>query len=138
MFNPTLLSYLVKKAQGDRKLTAFAKICGVSAGNLSKIISQKDNQAPKPETLQKIANHALNGVTYNDLVMAAGYNFDTSTGDENMMVLEKIKQIRDFMINSPEKIIDDNGPMSSTAIKVLVDALDFGIRQTSLVNEECK
>lgn len=137
MFNPSLLSDLVKKAQWDRKLTEFAKICGVSAGNLSKIIAQKDNQAPMPKTLQKIASNALNGITYNQLTFASGYNFDFFINDEEIMIFEKLEHLREIMINSPNHIIDINhNPLSPEAITILSGILDLGVKHAKLINSK--
>lgn len=68
--NTTELIELLKKAQGDRTLNAYARHSDVSAGNLSRIMN---GQKPSPEILKKLAFKAHNGVTYEQLMNAAGY-----------------------------------------------------------------
>ena len=64
---------LIKMAQGDRSLNTFARECGISKSNLSRILNNKNAYPPKPDTLQKIALHSQNNITYNSLMFAAGY-----------------------------------------------------------------
>ena len=73
MFNAELLSNLIKQAQGDISLNNFARQCKISSSTLSRIINNKNSCPPAPSTLQKIASAAHNGVTYDDLMAAAGY-----------------------------------------------------------------
>ncbi|QCH28512.1 helix-turn-helix domain-containing protein [Clostridium tyrobutyricum] len=61
---------LLKLAQGDRSLNAFARHADISPGNLSRIMK---GQKATPETLRKIANKAHNNITYEQLMIAAGY-----------------------------------------------------------------
>ncbi|MGL4107011.1 helix-turn-helix domain-containing protein [Clostridium sp. LP20] len=135
MFDPTLLANLTREAQGDRSLSSFAKECGVSAGNLSKIINNKFSQAPTPKTLNKIALHAKNDVTYEDLMKASGYNFDGSLSIEEIDVLSEIKELRDLLLYSPEKVIGSGQKLSADARQSLADALSFGIRQAAILDK---
>jgi transcriptional regulator with XRE-family HTH domain len=67
---PTLKE-LIEKAQGNRSQNEFAMHCGLSSGTLTRY-KQKERQ-PQPSALQKIAKHAYNNVSYDDLMIAAGY-----------------------------------------------------------------
>lgn len=62
------LMELLKLAQGNRGLNAFASHAGIDAGNLSRIMK---GQKPSPKILRKLANKAQNGITYEQLMAAA-------------------------------------------------------------------
>lgn len=65
---------LLELAKGsERSLNTFAQHAKVSAGNLSRVFK---GQRPTPELLKKIASKAYNGVTYEQLMEAAGYITD--------------------------------------------------------------
>ena len=68
-----ILIDLLKRSRGDRSLNRFAADCGVDAGHMSRILHGKMINPPVPGTLKKIAESALNGVTYEDLMAAAGH-----------------------------------------------------------------
>lgn len=67
----TELTKLIRLAQGNRTQNQFALNCGVSSASITRICSGQ--YAPKPAVLEKLSLHALNGVTYTDLMSAAGY-----------------------------------------------------------------
>lgn len=68
---------LLKEAQGkDRSLRRFAEEAGVSPSYLSRLLRGIRTDPPSPVILQRIAGAARNGVTYTDLLEAAGYVTD--------------------------------------------------------------
>lgn len=64
------LSDLLKIAKGHRSLNAYARDAGISSGNLSRITN---GQKATPEILERLAAKAHNGVTYEQLMIAAGF-----------------------------------------------------------------
>lgn len=64
------LNNLIKLAQGNRTQNEFAMHCGINSAALTRIL--KGEYEPSPATLKKIANKAYNGVTYRQLILAAG------------------------------------------------------------------
>lgn len=62
---------LIKKAQGDRSQNEYALHSGVSSAAITRILT--GGRQPSPDTLRKLAEHAYNGVTYQDLMIACGY-----------------------------------------------------------------
>lgn len=64
---------LLNKAKGNRSLNRFALLCGIDAGHLSRVMRGIMVNSPSPDTLKKISEKAYNGVTYEDLMEAAGY-----------------------------------------------------------------
>lgn len=92
---------LLTKAQGNRTRTQFAKDCGISLPHLSKLINNRIEKPPIPSTLKKLADHAANGVTYEELLDAVGYNVEAYAKTSARKLLspnlkltpEEIKQI---------------------------------------------
>lgn len=79
MENIDLLLELIEKAQGNRTQNSFALNCGFDSSSISKIRARR--VSPHPTLLQKIASHAHNGVTYEQLMVAAGYLDEPSSSD---------------------------------------------------------
>lgn len=73
-FNIERYSELLAKAQGGRTQTEFAKDSGLSTSYICKHLNRRIEKAPIPSTLKKIAAVAANGVSYEDLLDAAGYD----------------------------------------------------------------
>ena len=74
---------LLLKAQGGRTQTEFANDCGLSVAYICKHLNKRITKSPIPSTLKKIAAVAANGVTYADLLDAAGYNPDKYVSGAN-------------------------------------------------------
>ena len=62
---------LITLAQGNRSQNEFALHCGFNASTISKIKAR--GAMPSPALIKKIAARAHNGVTYDQLMQAAGY-----------------------------------------------------------------
>lgn len=75
-FDRETFSELLKKAIGSRMQKDFASTIGISPAHLSRILNHRFNTPPSIETLKKIATHAENGVSYQDLLTACGYISD--------------------------------------------------------------
>lgn len=74
-FDNNLYSEVLLKAKGGRTQKEFADACGLSLAYICKHLNKKLDKAPIPSTLRKIADAgAVNGVTYADLLEAAGYD----------------------------------------------------------------
>lgn len=72
-FNKKLFSELLIKVKGTRTLTRFAEDTSISIAHISRIINQRLDSPPSPETIKKFVGVEKNGVTYKDLMMAAGH-----------------------------------------------------------------
>lgn len=73
-FNIDTYAELLSKAQGGRSQTEFAKNCGLSVAYICKHLNKRISTPPIPSTLKKIAAVAANGISYEDLLDAAGYD----------------------------------------------------------------
>lgn len=146
MFNSELLIQLIRNAQGNRSLNQFSQGCGIDSGNLSRILNNKNKQAPKPETLRRIANNAYNGVTYEGLMDAAGHiSLEGSEKPASEAVLsvkdehdieKKIQLLKEDILNNPDGLMLSGNPVSEEAIESIIEALSFGIRQAKIVNKK--
>lgn len=146
MYDLDLLIDLIKAAKGYRSLNQFAKECAVDAGNISRLLNKKSSQPPRPGTLKKIADHAHNNVTYDKLMMAAGYiNIDDaeensdfsplSPKDENE-IEKKIEALKKDLSTNADGLMLSGNPVSPEAIESIIEALSYGIRQAKIVNKK--
>ena len=88
---------LLMKAQGRRSQTEFAKDCGLSVAYVCKYINKKFVKAPIPSTIKKIAAHAAGGVTYSELLEAAGY-------DSNKFSIDDVSDTSSSVVLEYEKL----------------------------------
>lgn len=82
MKNEEMLKNLIKSAQGNRTQNQFAMHCGISSASLTRYANLQ--RFPTPDILKKIASKAHNNVTFEKLMLAAGYinenDFSTNIG----------------------------------------------------------
>ena len=72
-FDKKNFSQLLARAKGDRSINSFGNLAKVDPGYISRLLRQKIETPPGPGVIKKLAEHALFGVTYEDLMAAAGY-----------------------------------------------------------------
>lgn len=72
-FNKKLFSELLLKIKGNRTLTKFAEETHSSIAHLSRMINEKLDSPPSPETIKKLLFNKYGEVTYEELMVAAGY-----------------------------------------------------------------
>ena len=96
-FNTVTFALLLEKAKGDRSITQYANKIDVSAAHISRLLRKLVKSPPEPDTINKFASDAYNGVTYSDLMLAAGHINDkkeeSSTDDEGIQTTENKKKI---------------------------------------------
>lgn len=73
LYNKEEFAALVLRAVGNTKKKEFASLIDVSPEYFSRILNSKLANPPSIQKIQLIANHASNGVTYAQLLTAAGY-----------------------------------------------------------------
>jgi transcriptional regulator with XRE-family HTH domain len=79
-YKPDEFAALVKSAVGNTKKKEFASLIDVTPEYLSRILNSKLANPPSIQKIQLIANHASNAVTYAQLLNAAGYVSDETSG----------------------------------------------------------
>lgn len=98
--NENLISLIIK-AQGNRKQNEFALHTQVATSMLTSI--KKGQRNPSSKTLQKIASRAYNGVTYEQLMSAAGYLSNTNQIKQSESISLKMQQAVDLLKQIDEK-----------------------------------
>ena len=133
---------LIKMAQGDRSLNTFARECGISKSNLSRILNNKNAYPPKPDTLQKIALHSQNNITYNSLMFAAGYlksyDEDTILNNKFSEYEEKLikKRIDNIIKELSKKEFDDGTNLKKETIENTLASIEYAIRHCKITDDK--
>ncbi|MCB2358654.1 hypothetical protein [Clostridium estertheticum] len=79
-FDLVTFAILLEKAKGDRSINQYANTINISAAHISRLLRKLVKSPPSPDTISKFASGACNGVTYNDLMLAAGHIDDKTEG----------------------------------------------------------
>ncbi|MBX4261270.1 hypothetical protein KTC96_06725 [Clostridium estertheticum] len=79
-FDLITFAILLEKAKGDRSINQYANTINISAAHISRLLRKLVKSPPSPDTISKFASGACNGVTYNDLMLAAGHIDDKTEG----------------------------------------------------------
>ncbi|MCJ7691214.1 MAG: hypothetical protein MUO60_18140 [Clostridiaceae bacterium] len=72
-FDLVKFALLLEKAKGDRSINQYANKIDVSAAHISRLLRKLVKSPPAPDTINKFAIGAYNGVTYSELMLAAGH-----------------------------------------------------------------
>ena len=73
MFNQKKFRDILEKARNNRTNEEYARQSGVSRPYISAYMNLRRDDPPSPEVIKRLAEAAHNGVTYDDLMEAAGY-----------------------------------------------------------------
>ena len=102
-FNTVTFALLLEKAKGDRSITQYANKIDVSAAHISRLLRKLVKSPPAPDTIYKFASDAYNGITYSELMLAAGHinseAEEISTDDERIQTTENKKKIFQAIIS---------------------------------------
>ncbi len=72
-FRKNIFSILLEKARGERSLRQFSLECDISYVQMRKLVLCAQENPPRPKLIKKIAEHSVEGVTFDDLMFAAGH-----------------------------------------------------------------
>ncbi len=72
-FRKNIFSMLLEKARGERSLRQFAVECDISYVQMRKLVLCAQENPPRPKLIKKIAEHSACGITFDDLMFAAGH-----------------------------------------------------------------
>jgi len=120
---------LLKVAKGDRSLNRFAEEAGIDAGHLSRVMRGIMVNPPSPETLKKISDNAHNGVTYEELMIAAGH-LEKKFYQENLTLLRGDRSYEEYSAYLKENFGINISPM-------LLERYESGIEYPDKVVAEC-
>lgn len=129
MFDKEIFARLLEKARGERDNQTYADDSGVSRSYISTYINSKNDQPPSASVLKKLALAAHNNISFNDLMIAAGYinnekQNDIIKVDEDLekYIAEKETKISiSSIIEGMEKTLTD--PYSIELIKQLKEII---------------
>ncbi|MGH4122221.1 MAG: hypothetical protein ACREV6_04700 [Clostridium sp.] len=102
-FNTVSFALLLEKAKGDRSITQYANKIDVSAAHISRLLRKLVKSPPAPDTINKFASDAYNGVTYSELMLAAGHINDkteeSSAANDGIQITENKNKIFQAIIS---------------------------------------
>lgn len=114
MFDKDRFAYLLRKAKGpERSLNQYALDSGVSAAHISRLMRGLLDAPPTPQTIEKLAEFAYGGVTYEQFMEAAGYGsivkesaakYETSRKIASL--IPKLEELSDEDIQALERLVD--------------------------------
>lgn len=136
----TKLIKLLKLAQGSRSLNGYSRQADVSPGNLSRIMN---GQKPTPEILKKLASKAHNDITYNELMIAAGYITDDNkelyaaplTEKDELDIERAINKMKNDL-STQEGFMLSGEMLSDEAKEAIMESLASGIRYAKIINKK--
>jgi len=99
-FDLVTFAILLEKAKGDRTINKYANSVDVSAAHISRLLRKLVSTPPSPDTISKLCIGACNGVTYSELMLAAGHIDDMSDeiSTENRRVQTKENKKKFFQV----------------------------------------
>ncbi|MCL5290225.1 MAG: DNA-binding protein [Firmicutes bacterium] len=93
-FDKNGFARLLKTAKGNRSINKYAGDSGVTSAHISRLLREKIDTPPNPDTIKKLAEAAGNNVTYEELMVAAGHIVPPSEppdSNENIDLVDLIK-----------------------------------------------
>ena len=113
------LCELIKAAQGDRSQNEYALHSGVSSAAITRILS--GDRKPSPSILRKLAEHAYNGISYNDFMRACGY-MDEDDSPRPVVIDDEARELMEEMRTRDEMRVLFN--VSKKATKKDIEAVN--------------
>jgi|GEM_PF-289577 len=131
VFNKEHFARVLTDAKGNRSINQFGLACDVDPGYLSRLLRGLLDNPPSPSILAKIASQAHNGVSYTDMMKAAGLlapdeeaTASTTPADTNMQGL--LREMDAFFRLQPNLTDNDK----ETLIRDMRDYFRFKAEQT--------
>ncbi len=99
-FDAVTFAMLLAKAKGNRSINQYANTIDVSAAHISRLLRKLVKSPPAPDTINKLAGGAYNGVTYSELMLAAGHIYDKTEeiSIENKRIQTKENEKKIFQV----------------------------------------
>lgn len=91
-FDTARFAYLLNKAKGNRSINQYAKVSGVSSAHISRLLREKIESPPNPITISKLSSASKDRVSYESLMVAAGYMEEESLNLEHTSTNNKDKK----------------------------------------------
>jgi len=140
--NKEIFSTLLEKAKGDRSISQYASEIEISATYISRLLRKLEIIHPSPDIISKLAKGASNGVTYHDLMIAAGYkshnNKQTINNECSYDVQKQSREIGNIEGSKLLKKLRNNSNMTLKEVSSIlevsfqyIDQLEQGIKSPS-------
>lgn len=99
-FDKMKFAEILEKAKGSRSINQYWLHSEVSATYISKLLRCLVENPPGPEILRKLAEHAENGIMYEDFMQAAGHLESCSLNDFREKHLDLWPEIKRSVLSS--------------------------------------
>lgn len=143
MFDKEKFKELVILARGDRTNQQYSDDSGVSRAYISGYINKKIDNAPTPEVIKRLASCALNGITYEDFMKAAGHIKDTLNNQDELVLTAKDNKDVEKLLNKTIELIDNqeglmlNGELlDDEDLLLLKQAIRNGLEYAKISNKK--
>lgn len=145
MFNKTNFRIILEKALGNRTKMQYSDESGVNRTYISKYLNEKLDNPPNPDIIKKLAEVAQNNVTYEDLMIAAGYlEEDTKPDSKPVLNAKDEKDIAKDVENLRLKLKNkEDGParfngeeISEDGAELFLNLFEVALRNIKIKNKE--
>ncbi|ADQ06470.1 immunity repressor protein (phage-related protein) [Caldicellulosiruptor hydrothermalis 108] len=149
MFDKKEFARLLELAKGDRSINEYAKECGVSSAHISRLLRCLLDTPPNPETIKKIASKAKNGVTYEDLMKAAGHILNgtqapepsrpwqpTLTEKDKKDIAKELEKLLNDLEHSEGLAFFNGEPLDEETKEHIKNALKLGLEIAKIKNKQ--
>lgn len=134
MFDKNKFAMLLKRARGaERSINQYAMDSGISSAHISRLIRGLLDAPPTPQTIEKLAEFAYGGVTYEQFMEAAGYGsmakeeaVKYETSNKIAELIPKLEELSTEDIQALERLVDsirrknfDRGNEEAAATEVI-------------------
>lgn len=126
-FNKKLFADLLQKVKGKQTLTKFSKESNVSIAHISRMLNERLDSPPSPETIKKLIPVERNGVTYSDLMIAAGHQNQINIFQELIINDNSYTEV-----NKGTLLSDENQPLAGSSESSLLHFHEENIKYKSL------
>ena len=128
-FDKLTFAKVLSAAKGNRSINQFGTACNVDPGYLSRLLRGLLNGPPGPAILARIAAQADNGITYRDLMLAAGILSPDEELTENGIpshMQDLLQEMQAFFRIQPDMTEDEK----ATLLRDMRDYFQFKAAQT--------
>lgn len=124
MFEKEKFKEALLGARGNRTNELYSKESGVSRTYISAYLNLRRDEPPTPEIIKRLANVACNNITYEDLMIAAGFLSDKYENESSLSSF-RVRQNTDnkYISKSIEEEIQDLSPASREELKKYIQLL---------------
>jgi len=129
IFNKELFAKLLLEAKGERSINQYGLHADISAAHISRLLRQKIDTPPNPDTIRKLVDKAYNDITYEQFMEAAGHlqrDEIVMDNQEKTINIKEDKKPKDLKrILEQHDIMFDGVPIDEDAKKEIMHIVEF-------------